>query len=70
MQNILSEYHTQDAQLIEKIKSLLFPNHSLQERVENFSSYYAIYGDAFLQDLINTFDVYHKEFLLINLNSQ
>lgn len=68
LKSIKQKNETELAQ-IEKIKSQLFPNHSLQERVENFSSYYAIYGDAFLQDLINTFDVYHKEFLLINLNS-
>ncbi|MFN8267096.1 MAG: bacillithiol biosynthesis cysteine-adding enzyme BshC [Chitinophagales bacterium] len=54
---------------IEKIKNQLFPNHSLQERVENFSPYYASYGEAFIQDLINAFDVYQKEFVLITLNS-
>ncbi len=52
---------------IEKIKSTLFPNQSLQERVENFSVYYAMYGPTFITDLIQDFDVYHKQFLLKTL---
>ncbi|MEZ5026912.1 MAG: bacillithiol biosynthesis cysteine-adding enzyme BshC [Chitinophagales bacterium] len=53
---------------IEKIKSQLFPNLSLQERVENFSAYYAVFGQQFIDDLIEKFDVYNKQFLLIQLN--
>lgn len=53
---------------IEKIKSQLFPNNSLQERVENFSVYYAKYGQAFIVELIEQFDVYNKQFLLIQLS--
>lgn len=53
---------------IEKIKAQLFPNNSLQERVENFSAYYAKYGSAFIEDLINAFDVYHKQLLIIQLS--
>lgn len=34
---------------IEKIKEDLFPNNSLQERVDNFSLYYAQYGNDWLQ---------------------
>ena len=34
---------------IQKIKSDLFPNNSLQERVENFSLYYAKYGKDWLK---------------------
>lgn len=50
---------------IDKIKSQLFPFNNLQERIDNFSSYYAKYGQPFIDDLIATFDVYHKQFLLI-----
>jgi uncharacterized protein YllA (UPF0747 family) len=46
---------------IEKIKNQLFPNNSLQERVENFSAYYAKYGQAFITDLIEAFDIYNKQ---------
>ncbi|MEN9447003.1 MAG: hypothetical protein RJA25_293 [Bacteroidota bacterium] len=53
---------------MEKIKTQLFPENSLQERVENFSAYYIKYGDAFMDELIATFDVYHKQFLLIQLS--
>ena len=53
---------------IEKIKQQLFPANNLQERVENFSSYYAQYGQSFLDILINEFDVYHKQFLIFHLS--
>lgn len=50
---------------IEKLKQQLFPNQSLQERVENFSSYYVKYGQSFIDELIQRFDVYNKQFLLL-----
>ena len=53
---------------IEKIKTQLFTNNSLQERVENFSAYYAKYGSVFIEDLIDAFDVYHKQLLIIQLS--
>ena len=53
---------------IEKIKNQLFPNNSLQERVENFSAYYAKYGQAFIRDLIEAFDIYNKQILLIQFS--
>jgi uncharacterized protein YllA (UPF0747 family) len=52
---------------IEKIKNQLFPNQNLQERVENFSVYYAKYGQEFIINLIDNFDVFNKQFLLIDL---
>ena len=52
---------------IEKIKTQLFPQNNLQERVDNFSSYYAKHGQAFIDDLIANFDVYNKQFLLIEM---
>lgn len=51
---------------IEKIKNQLFPNQNLQERVENFSVYYAKYGQEFIINLIDNFDVFNKQFLLID----
>ena len=42
------KYQVQQKQ-IEKIKQDLFPHNSLQERVDNFSLYYALYGKAWLQ---------------------
>lgn len=55
---------------IEKLKNQLFPNNNLQERVENFSSYYAEYGKEFIEELINVFDVYQKQFLVIELDKK
>ncbi len=52
---------------IEKIKTQLFPLNNLQERVDNFSSYYAKHGQPFIDDLIAYFDVYNKQFLLIEV---
>ena len=54
-------------QQIDKIKEQLFPNNSLQERVENFSIYYAKYGNTFIENLIENFNVYELEFLLFDL---
>lgn len=53
---------------IEKIKTQLFPENSLQERIENFSAYYILYGPAFIRELIDMFDVYQKQFLLVQLS--
>lgn len=50
---------------LEKLKVQLFPGHSLQERVENFAPYYAKFGKAFIENLIEEFDVYNRQFLLI-----
>lgn len=50
---------------IEKIKTQLFPNNSLQERVENFASYYSKTGQSFIDELIDEFDIYNKQFLII-----
>jgi bacillithiol biosynthesis cysteine-adding enzyme BshC len=50
---------------IEKIKSQLFPENSLQERVENFSSYYSREGSAFIERLIDSFDLFDKQFIFL-----
>jgi bacillithiol biosynthesis cysteine-adding enzyme BshC len=50
---------------LEKLKAQLFPNNSLQERIENFSGYYADSGQAFIEQLIAVFNVYEKQFLVI-----
>ena len=52
---------------MEKIKNQLFPNNNLQERVDNFSAYYADFGQQFIEMLIAEFDVYQKQFLVIEL---
>ena len=48
-------------QQIHKIKALLFPHNGLQERVENFSWYYAKWGPAFIDALVqNSLSVEQK----------
>lgn len=49
---------------IEKIKLQLFPDNSLQERIENFSYYYSVMGNSFIQQLIHSFDVYQYNVLI------
>ncbi|MFT3747924.1 MAG: bacillithiol biosynthesis cysteine-adding enzyme BshC [Agriterribacter sp.] len=44
------KHHDQQAQIV-KLKSHLFPNNSLQERVENILPYYARYGAGFIKML-------------------
>ncbi|MBS1748013.1 MAG: bacillithiol biosynthesis cysteine-adding enzyme BshC [Bacteroidetes bacterium] len=40
-----------DQSQLQKLKSKLFPNGSLQERVENFSGFYSMLGNQFLDDI-------------------
>lgn len=49
-------------QRIWKLKEELFPNHNLQERVENFMPYYAQYGQAFIQTVLNHSLALEQEF--------
>lgn len=64
----LKQKNESELNQIDKIKMQLFPNNSLQERVENFSAYYAKYGPTFIEDLIAAFDVYQKQLLIIQLS--
>ena len=43
----------------------LFPNGQLQERVENFSSFYLEQGDTFIEFLLETFDPLSAEFTIV-----
>lgn len=52
-------------QQLKTIKSKLFPEGGLQERNINFMQFYVTYGDAFIQELIEAFDVFDKNFLLL-----
>lgn len=52
---------------IEKLKSELFPNNSLQERVENFSTYYSKYGKDWLQVIYNQSLSLEQQFTVVIL---
>ncbi len=50
---------------ISKLKTGLFPNKSLQERVENFMEYYLQYGPAFFDTIKDGTDALNPRFLII-----
>lgn len=53
------------ASRIQRMKELLFPNNSLQERVENFSEYYLEYGSAFFDTILEGIEPLGNHFLII-----
>jgi bacillithiol biosynthesis cysteine-adding enzyme BshC len=52
---------------IEKLKAALFPNNSLQERVDNFSYFYAKYGKEWLQLVYNHCLTLEQQLTIIKL---
>lgn len=62
-----AEKRNMDVQLnkIAKLRQALFPNESLQERQENFISYYPMYGDMFIKTLYNSIKPLKNEFLIV-----
>ncbi len=51
---------------VEKIKSGLFPNNALQERVDNIMPYYALYGKAFIDMLYQHSSGLKQEFCILS----
>ena len=60
------KFATQQEQ-VNSIKSSLFPNNNLQERVENFSSYYATYGKEFIITILNNSAGFEQNFGILKL---
>jgi bacillithiol biosynthesis cysteine-adding enzyme BshC len=50
---------------IKKLRSNLFPNNSLQERVENFMPFYAKWGSDFIKVIFENSLVFEQEFCII-----
>ena len=50
---------------ITAIKEVLFPNNGLQERVENFSGFYARWGRGFLEELLTHSPALEQEFTIL-----
>lgn len=50
---------------IERLKDSLFPNNSLQERVENFMEYYLLLGPEWMDTILNGIKPFDAAFLLI-----
>ncbi|MFY7964470.1 MAG: bacillithiol biosynthesis cysteine-adding enzyme BshC [Chitinophagaceae bacterium] len=53
---------------LQNIKAALFPNDNLQERVENFSYHYSIYGNSFLDTILSSSKGLEQQFALISIN--
>jgi bacillithiol biosynthesis cysteine-adding enzyme BshC len=61
------KFVTEQAQ-IQKIWSFLFPGNSLQERIENFSVFYSMYGKTFFEDVLLYSKGFNQEFCIIGKN--
>jgi bacillithiol synthase len=48
------------------LKKALFPNNGLQERVENFSGYYAKWGKDFIEELLKHSPALEQEFTILS----
>ncbi len=57
--------HEVSLQQIQKLKDRFFPGGTMQERDENFISYYLKYGDSFFDKLLELFNPIPSQFLLI-----
>jgi bacillithiol synthase len=60
------KYAAQQRQL-QKIKNQLFPNNGLQERVDNFSYFYSMYGKEWLANLYNASCTVEQQFCILRL---
>jgi bacillithiol biosynthesis cysteine-adding enzyme BshC len=60
------KFETEQRQL-QKIKASLFPNNSLQERVENFGSFYAKYGNEFIAALLKNSLALEQQFIVMTV---
>jgi uncharacterized protein YllA (UPF0747 family) len=58
------KFDTELAQ-IQKLKAALFPNNSLQERIENFSGFYAKYGSKIMDLLLDASLTLEQEFVVL-----
>lgn len=67
MLRVEKRHFTDQQQQIQKLKIDLFPNNSLQERIENFSSYYAKYGKDWLQLIYNQSLSFEQQFTVVKL---
>jgi len=51
---------------IAKLKQALFPLNGLQERVENFSSFHAKWGRAFIEEVLKNSLSLEQQFVVLN----
>ena len=58
--------HENSLNQIRKIKSKLFPNQQLQERIDNLITYYNTYGEKFIETLKQELDPLDSNFLILS----
>ena len=58
--------HESSLNQIRKIKSKLFPNNQLQERIDNVITYYNTYGEKFIETLKEELDPLDSNFLILS----
>jgi uncharacterized protein YllA (UPF0747 family) len=61
--------HSGALEQLEKIHAHIFPKGGLQERSENFGPYFATYGPAFIDNLIENFHPLKGKFTLFQATS-
>ncbi|HLO80539.1 MAG TPA: bacillithiol biosynthesis cysteine-adding enzyme BshC [Chitinophagaceae bacterium] len=62
------KFDIQKQQLL-KLKAQLFPNGSLQERVDNFMPYYAQHGKAFIDAVYEHSPAFDQQFVILSLSN-
>lgn len=62
--------HSDEKNQLLNIKKDLFPNNSLQERTENFSYLYSIYGSTMIDTILQCSNSFNQQFSLIKINKQ
>ena len=62
------QHQETDIKRIQKLKEKLFPANGLQERHENFLTFYAQYGDAWITSMIDICNPFHQKFTLLELS--
>lgn len=60
--------HQEHLERVTQIQNILFPKGSLQERYSNFSEFYLMYGDQFIQQLVVNLHPLKGEFTILNLD--
>ncbi len=55
---------------LHKLKQQLFPNNSLQERVDNFATYYAKYGKEWLQNVCDASLTLEQQFCILRVGEK
>jgi len=61
--------HSTELNQLQKIKAVLFPHNSLQERTENISGFYARYGKNIIDILLKNSTAFNQEFCILCLHN-